>query len=266
MKLQSIAQARTVRIQGSEDDALPAALSTALRNSGVAAGWIRGVGQLADVVLRSLDASGNPVERRFTEPMQLVSLEGTALGSDSATSRLLAVLARAESSDSESASIVGVLVSARVVHFDAMLVELELTTGASATSGGSVESVPRAPASSSSVLGASNKGEAPAVSWGEAAAASKAARPAPSTTLAAANIPLRPVRRAVEEVEQAMPAAGDVVEHFAFGACEVIESDGERIHLRLSKDGRVKEIALQMLRVVPLDLESQPHRFRLERR
>ena len=40
--------------------------------------------------------------------------------------------------------------------------------------------------------------------------------------------------------------------HFAFGRCEVVTSDGDRLHLRLGKDGRVKEIALEMLKVTPL--------------
>ncbi|MBX3223731.1 MAG: hypothetical protein KF795_24675 [Labilithrix sp.] len=63
---------------------------------------------------------------------------------------------------------------------------------------------------------------------------------------------MRPVRPKVEEEEQTYPDAGDVVEHFAFGRCEVVKSDGDRLHLRLGKDGRVKEIALEMLRVTPL--------------
>ena len=54
---------------------------------------------------------------------------------------------------------------------------------------------------------------------------------------------------AAEEEEQAIPEPGDIVEHFAFGRCEVVKTDGDRLHLRLPKDQRIKEIALEMLRV-----------------
>ena len=43
------------------------------------------------------------------------------------------------------------------------------------------------------------------------------------------------------------------VEHFAFGPCDVLKSDGDRLHLRVHKDGRMREIALEMLRVTPLE-------------
>ena len=63
-----------------------------------------------------------------------------------------------------------------------------------------------------------------------------------------------------------MPEAGDVVEHFAFGQSEVIKSDGERLHLRIGKDGRVKEIALEMLKVSPLESNGPQRRFKLDRK
>lgn len=46
-----------------------------------------------------------------------------------------------------------------------------------------------------------------------------------------------------------LPEPGDCVEHFAFGTCEVLKSEDERLHLRLGKNGAIKEIAVQMLRV-----------------
>jgi hypothetical protein len=78
--------------------------------------------------------------------------------------------------------------------------------------------------------------------------------------------PMRPVKP--EEEEQAVPDAGDIVEHFAFGRCEVVKSDGDRLHLRLGKDGRIKEIALEMLKVTPLppvDGVTAKH-FKLDRK
>jgi len=82
-------------------------------------------------------------------------------------------------------------------------------------------------------------------------------------------MPLRPVARPrPEEEEQVCPDAGDAVEHFAFGRCEVVKSDGDRLHLRLGKDGRIKEIALEMLKVTPLPpVEGATGRhFKLDRK
>ena len=59
-----------------------------------------------------------------------------------------------------------------------------------------------------------------------------------------------------ETEDEMVPEPGDIVEHFAFGRCEVVKSDGDRLHVRLGKDRRIKEIALEMLRVSPLPPEE----------
>ena len=80
-------------------------------------------------------------------------------------------------------------------------------------------------------------------------------------------MPQRLVRPTAPEVDTLAPDAGDRVEHFAFGACDVIKSDGDRLHLRLGKDQRVKEIALEMLKVTELPDDGGPgKRYKLERR
>lgn len=82
-------------------------------------------------------------------------------------------------------------------------------------------------------------------------------------------IPARLARPQVEEEEEETlaPESGDRVEHFAFGTCEVMKSDGERLHLRLGKNGSIKEIALEMLKVSELpDDGGVGRRFKLERR
>lgn len=126
---------------------------------------------------------------------------------------------------------------------------------------------------------------APVTTWAETARASEEAskpaappppapppppaQPRPSPTFITAQIPQRPQRRtAALEEDHVYPDAGDVVEHFAFGRCEVIKSDGDRLHLRLGKDGRVKEIALEMLRITPLPSEDgqTTRRFKLDRK
>lgn len=96
------------------------------------------------------------------------------------------------------------------------------------------------------------------------------AAPKPSPTFSPpGGMPLKPIRPVkVEEEEQLLPEAGDTVEHFAFGRCEVVKTDGDRLHVRLGKDGRIKEIALEMLKVSPLPAaEGQTTRhFKLARK
>ena len=82
-------------------------------------------------------------------------------------------------------------------------------------------------------------------------------------------MPARIVARArPEEEDQAIPEPGDIVEHFAFGRCEVVKTEGDRLHVRLGKEQRVKEIALEMLRVSLLDpIEGQTTKhFKLARK
>ena len=64
-----------------------------------------------------------------------------------------------------------------------------------------------------------------------------------------------------------MPEPGDRVQHFAFGSAEVLRSDGDRLHLRVGKDGRIREIALEMLKVTLLgDPNVRPRQFKLDRK
>ena len=59
----------------------------------------------------------------------------------------------------------------------------------------------------------------------------------------------RPNRVNKQETMDAYPEIGDAVGHFHFGECTVISSDGDRIRLRQDKDGRVREVALAMLKI-----------------
>jgi hypothetical protein len=78
-------------------------------------------------------------------------------------------------------------------------------------------------------------------------------------------IPQRPARPELD-LDTPVPEPGDVVDHFAFGRCDVLKSDGDRLHLRVHKDQRIREIALEMLRVTRLPDEGTGRRFKLERR
>ncbi len=63
------------------------------------------------------------------------------------------------------------------------------------------------------------------------------------------------------------PDVGDAVMHFHFGECTVMSSDGDRIRLRQDKDGRVREVALAMLKIDPPTIANDGRRlFKLGRR
>jgi predicted DNA-binding protein with PD1-like motif len=91
-----------------------------------------------------------------------------------------------------------------------------------------------------------------------APAAPPAPRPSPTFSAGVMNaMPARIARPVQAETEDdPVPEPGDVVEHFAFGRCEVVKTDGDRLHVRLGKDQRIKEIALEMLKVTALPAEE----------
>jgi predicted DNA-binding protein with PD1-like motif len=62
------------------------------------------------------------------------------------------------------------------------------------------------------------------------------------------------------------PEEGDLVTHFAFGRCVVVFSDGERIRLQQEGEGRVREVALSMLKISgPTESDGKKH-FDLSRK
>ncbi len=74
-----------------------------------------------------------------------------------------------------------------------------------------------------------------------------------------------PVRSAPEPVAE--PEPGDLIDHFAFGLCEVLTATGDRLQIRdLSRGGRAREIRTDVL-VLHAPIEQQGKRvFRLSRR
>lgn len=63
------------------------------------------------------------------------------------------------------------------------------------------------------------------------------------------------------------PAPGDRVDHFSFGLCEVLMSDGERLKIRdLKGPGRIREISLSALIVERTKSNGPKRGFRLLRR
>ncbi|OJY24266.1 MAG: hypothetical protein BGO98_20610 [Myxococcales bacterium 68-20] len=284
MTVTTTSNARHVLFRLSEPARLPDTLLGTLRDEVVLAGWMRASGVLHDVQLRS--PSGTSV-RGLAGSVQVVALEGSiALSEGDVTCGLRAVLAR--ETDTGLETIAGEIVDARVGALEVMVTAFDEVTATrragvwdlTPPAQGGAPAAAAAPAAvpvAVPVPAAVPVPEAPAapppapIQAAPALAPSepKPAAPKPSPTFSAsAAMPLRPIRPQVEEEEQVYPDAGDVVEHFAFGRCEVVKSDGDRLHLRLGKDGRVKEIALEMLRVTPLPPAegSAGRHFKLDRK
>lgn len=229
-------------------------LSSAFRAEGSNA-WVRAHGKLSDVELRAHD--GRTVTLSVSgagASLTLVSLEGRAGG------ELTALVAHTDALGTR--LVTGELVAA----FTAAPVDACIAHESYASS-----DPPARDVRESRVVPLAAESEPSFAKAIEASASNVALAPvppakgsAPSLTQA---IPARPAKPQSAAEETVFPDAGDRVEHFAFGSCEVLKSDGDRLHLRLGKDGRIKEIALEMLKVTELPGDGAPgRRFKLERR
>jgi len=254
---------------------LPDALLGVLRDEVVLAGWVRATGTLRDVRVR---APGSATVRSLGGTVHLITLDGNVGGTDGDVTCGLRVVLGRENDLGALETVAGELVSASIVSmdgiamaFDDLTVSRDRATGTWSLGGATTPATtPRAPALSP----APAPPPVPAPSAPIVAAApapsepALPAKPKPSPTFSGSAMPAKLVKVVVEEEEQPTPDAGDVVEHFAFGTCEVVKSDGDRLHLRLGKDGRIKEIALEMLKVTPLPpVEgSTGNHYKLDRR
>lgn len=267
---------RHLVLRAAEGEVLPDGLVEVLRQEGVVCGWLRASGVLADVALRAYgpEISGLGSPHVIAGPVQALAVEGAVGMADGAPScSLRAVLAR--ETDLGLETLAGEILSARTIALEIMVTAFDdLTLGRSldeaagvfmfdASSGGAQ---PR-PASGRPAP------VQPAPGWSAALEASATAdrMPAPRARSApqtqSVPMPTRPARPIGVYLDAPVPEAGDVVDHFAFGRCDVLKSDGDRLHLKIHKDGRIREIALEMLRVSRLSEEDDwPRRFKLERR
>ena len=293
----STSGARHLLLRLAEPARLPDAMLTALRDEVVLAGWMRASGVLSDVRLRVGTGSSEP--RRIDGPVRVVTLEGSVgLASGDVSCGFRVVIAR-ETDGGGFETIAGDLVEAKVnaleVHvtaFDDVVATRELdasgvwlldatSSAAPATAASAPAPIaPRPPAPAPVAAPAPLPNPAPAdPGFGAVVRANSAPVHAPAPTPAArpsptfsANPNAMPARIAKpilpEEEDQAVPEPGDIVEHFAFGRCEVVKTDGDRLHVRLPKDQRVKEIALEMLKVSllePVEGQSANH-YKLARK
>jgi predicted DNA-binding protein with PD1-like motif len=253
---------RNLLIRLDRGEELPAALLRALGEVEARAAWITGMGtvEAAEIVLFDQRSREFDRTRRIETPCGIVSLTGNAALVDGALSlQLSATLAR--ETDLGLSLLAGQLVWARVFSvelsvlvFDdvALLRTLDERTGLLALTArpaaASTLAEPRAPVAALRIA------EPPAV------ALYPPASPATETPA----MPQRPMRPR-DEVE-IYPEVGDTVMHFHFGECTVIGSDGDRIRLRQDRDGRVREVALSMLRIEPPTIINEKRNFKLLRK
>jgi predicted DNA-binding protein with PD1-like motif len=252
---------------------IPDALVEALKRERVSCGWLRASGVLGDVELRAYDGGLGSLgrTRRIAGPVHALSLEGAIGVSDGEPSLSMRVLLARES-DSGLETLAGELATAQTIALEAFVTALDDVTLERALDEragvwllGSAASAAPGPAPRIAVA----KQAAPPAPWAMALEASERVEPGPrglAAAASAATIPARPPRPGID-LDTVVPDQGDIVDHFAFGRCEVIRSDGDRLHLKVQKDGRIREIALEMLRVSVLgDSEDGHRRFKLERR
>lgn len=237
-----------------EGATLPQAIVELLRAEGVATGTVRGHGILRDATLRvfapALGGMGLP--RRLAGASHAVTLDGSiGMLEGSPAVRLRAVLSRETETGVE--TVAGDLDGARVVALELLVTSLDDVA------------IPLVVADEVKEVK-----EAAPPAWSEAVRASPGSDPRMAGKNAPGPVrtmPQRPPTKNTGSDAAIFPEAGDAVEHFAFGTCDVIKSDGDRLHLRVHKDQRIKEIALEMLRVHQLsEPDERPRRFKLERK
>ena len=265
---------------------LPDAILGALRDEVVLTGYLRASGVLADVQIRAYDGRlrGHGPPRKIAGPIQAISLEGSiGLANGDVTCGLRAVLSRETESGLE--TIAGEIVEARVVAAEVMITALDDVTATRALDASGVWLLdPSGGGNAVRPAAAPAPAPAPAATWAEATKAAAApdpeppkpapppppatSAPKPSPTYSASAMPMRPVKPQTVDDNTTYPEQGDAVEHFASGRCEVVKSDGDRLHIRLGKDGRIKEISTDMLKITELEPEpgSTTKRFKLDRK
>jgi predicted DNA-binding protein with PD1-like motif len=283
--------ARHLVLRASAGEALPDALVTRLRDEHVACGWLRASGVLTDVELRAFDPGLGTLgtTRRVSGPVHVLALDGSIGRVDGEPSvSLRALLAR--ETDRGLETLAGEIHYARTVALEVLVTaldDLSLERALDAAAGvwllgaGAQTAAARAPAPApsagawSAAVEASERVEReparppraiPAAAGSSPSAAAPQGAARSWDPAGAAPMPARPPRPGVD-LDAPFPEPGDAVEHFAFGPCDVLKSDGDRLHLKVHKDGRIREIALEMLRVSRMpDVQHGKRRFKLERR
>ncbi|HEX6765524.1 MAG TPA: hypothetical protein VF103_08610 [Polyangiaceae bacterium] len=196
-------------------------------------GWVQAVGFVENAELK-LGSEAADVRRTFRGRFALAHFAGPLGGPYGAT------LARADGERVE--VLAGVLLSARSEGVSALCVSAGIEPPSAA---------------------------APAGARAETSAEVRDARPMAPPRAAPSSFAARVGVSAPEDDDepQSMPERGDLVEHFAFGLCEVLNVTGDRIVLRdLRGPGRIREIASDRLEVTGPTEHDGKRLYRLTRK
>ena len=264
-------------------DRWPEALLEAIEKAGLSTGTFRGSAVLRDVDVRSFDSTAGQREgaRRLEGPLEAVLIDGAfglTRGSIAITARsVLAVRdsfgERITAGSLESARIDGgeILVSGftgtdvvRTMRADAgvWLFQLEAESIGAPTSTKSREEEPLKAVNRSLTM------PAVAGAWASLADASAAIVDEPVRIVVnrAMQIPRPP--RIDDHRNDGNPIVeqGAVIEHFSFGEGDVLKSDGERVHARFERDGRIREVSLNVLTVTAAGTRRGKPYFKVAKR
>lgn len=249
-------RARHLVVQLHSDEELPAALALALDAADATAGWIAGLGELEAAEITVVDPLGGaPHVRRIDGRCNVVTLSGSITpGAGAGTLRLSVTLARETDLGNEVCA--GELVWARVhaveicvtLFDDAVSLHSEEpragTAALAPTTPSAVDAQRPAPATSPIAAPVEAEPTPPR-------APPRAPAPVQTATVEMLTPPAPLRRREPEDTSEIYPEVGDRATHFHFGECTIISSDGERIRLRQERDGRIREVSLDMLRIEP---------------
>jgi hypothetical protein len=198
-------------------------------------GWVQATGFVEEVELK-LGGDGADVRRTFRGRYALAQLAGPLGGPYGVT------LARAVGERVE--VVAGVLVRAR-------------SGGVSALCIAAGDALPRP---------ASELGDDKALGLSPRAAPEPSFAKRPLTSAFAARVGVSEAAPDDDD-EPALPERGDLVEHFAFGVCEVLSVTGDRLVLRdLGRAGRIREIASERLSITGPSEHQGKRLFRLLKR
>jgi predicted DNA-binding protein with PD1-like motif len=240
---------------------LRAFLEAALAERRVVEAWITAYGTLNDVELRDSDSS-----KTFATSSRIVSLVGSVEVRNGAPAMTLtATVGRPSMRGLE--LIAGEISRARVDRVRVAITALTSRTldssaddvDGSTTSNAARNAAPQRAASPwDAVAEASERSvdAAPKASSAGAKLLATKATPHPvraaATPLSAPVTPIAPRKKVA--IEEFLPEIGDAIDHFAFGRCRVLKSDGEELLVRDESTGKTRTIHLSVLEVSePID-------------
>lgn len=231
-------------------------LTAALAAHAVAHAWIEGRGTLDDVEVR--DDPSHPT-RTFATTSRIVALDGVA---HAASSRLSLATTVSRPSLRGPEFLSGEIVRAVAGDLELLVTVLEQPGQPStreadesqeADDGSQAQVEPPSPWAQ--VAAASTQASSPA------AGAKRPVPPPPAALAPPAAAPIPPRRKV--DIDELYPETGDLIDHFAFGRCIVVKSDGDEIMAQDPDTGRTRTLRIQALAVSGPFEEDGKRVFRL---